>query len=384
MSSRLSRATWLRLTAVLLFSVLVHLMLIGALPGLPDWHQPSDAPLIASIEPPQQPAPVELPLPLPLMPRAHVEKSATAVQSVEPVERSAAPADPKPVLTQADGPTTPVETGPDNGPMTATASAGVSAAPALPVAPAARIDAPSQLPVPPAPPASRPVDANLSYRVTALDPSKPNQQYAGQGALIFHSDQSSYHASLQVNAQALFVSISVLTSVSDGTIAGDGLEPGRYSESRRNRSTGVATFARLADGTSDLSSTEGKETVRAPAGVQDRLTVLLQIGALMQANPAMKHAGVNFAIPVAGEHGGLDIWNFTVLGEEQVRTDVAAQAGWHVRRVVRPGTNDRGLDIWVESAAPHLPLRVLYTDPGDKTIDLVLASEQSPLATSPQ
>ena len=86
MSSRLSRATWLRLTAVLLFSVLVHLMLIGALPGLPDWHQPSDAPLIASIEPPQQPAPVELPLPLPLMPRAHVEKSATAVQSVEPVE----------------------------------------------------------------------------------------------------------------------------------------------------------------------------------------------------------------------------------------------------------------------------------------------------------
>jgi hypothetical protein len=384
MSSRLSRVTWLRLGAVLLLSLLVHLSLIGALPGLPKWHDPVDEPLVAIIEPlPPKPVAAVVPERVPPAPKPRAEKS---LAEVTPVPHQAPPVpvpESPPVAAAtviqsttpaADLPTPPGAAETPNTPSDGagganTAAFATGAGPATPPA------APSTLPLAPAPPAARPIDANLSYRVTALDPSKPNQTYAGQGTLVFHSEQNSYHASLEVNAQALFVSISVLTSVSDGAIGSDGLEPSRYSEARRNRPTGVASFSRATDGSTDLSSTQSKDVSKAPPGAQDRLTVLLQIGALMQANPAMKHAGASFAIPVAGERGGIDVWNFVVQAEEQVQTDTGKRAGWHVQRVVRPGTNDRGLDIWVESAAPYLPLRVLYTDPGDKTIDLVLSTD---------
>jgi hypothetical protein len=370
--SRLSHSTLLRLGAVLVLSLVIHLALIGALPSLPIWQQQKDEPIVASLEmPATPPAAIAVPTPivpaqlLPLEPRPPKMKPLPIPADPSPaVVADSKPAPDTPVITSSDGPTTVAEGG---GAAPASSSDLAPAAPAV-AAPPARA-----LPIPPAPPAKRPVDATLSYNVTAHDPKKPDQMLVGHGTLGFHADGNAYRATLEVQVALLFVSITALTGDSHGLVGADGLEPQQYSETQRGKGTSTTSLIRDADGTSQVSSSQGGGVAQAPPGVQDRLSVLLQVGALMQANPAFNTPGARFSIPVAGLKGNVELYNFAAQGVETVKLDSGAQKGLHVSRILRPGTNDRGIDVWVGTESPNLPLRVLYTEPGGSTIDMVLA-----------
>jgi hypothetical protein len=215
----------------------------------------------------------------------------------------------------------------------------------------------------------------LEYDVVALDPKKPDQSLVGAGTLTFRSADDGYRASLNASVTLLFFSVAILASESDGRIGVDGLEPMHYAETPRNKPTAITTIARDAQGVPGLVTHSGSQEVgSAPPGVQDRLSVLLQLGGLVRSDPALRAEHARLAIPVAGVKGDIEIWNFDVLGREPVQMRDGRQDALHLARLTRPGTNDRGLDVWLGDSPPGVPLRVRYTEPGGATIDLTLAS----------
>jgi hypothetical protein len=363
-SSRISRTTLLRLGLVLLVSLLIHLALFGALPRLPRWKSDDDEPIIASIvTPPERKPLIQPPTPIAPLPRPHLDRAIQQADTLPEIAQRA-PVDVTPPLVSSDNGATSLASG--------GAAGDQSTPPAAPVPSNPPAAAP---PLPPAPPAARPIDAVLEYRVTALDPKKPDQSLVGRGTLSFHSDADHYRATLDAHIQALFFSLTALTSESVGQVASDGLEPQQYSEKTRNKPTSTATFTRDQNGSSRVSFSQGADVPNAAPGVQDRLTILLQVGALMQLDSSLKQPGARFSIPVAGLKGNVDVWNFEVQGLEPVHTDTGTIDGWHVARVLRPGTNDRGVEIWVSNKVPSIPLRVRYSEPEGSTIDLLLASQ---------
>jgi hypothetical protein len=369
-SSRISRTTLLRLGLLVLVSLLIHLALFGALPGLPRWKVSDDEPIVATIVTPQEAPPrIKPPTPMAPLPRPHLDRP---IQKLEPIAEIAnnSPVDrAPPAVLNSDNGAASLAAGNDAGDGTggqggpAVAAAGASDSQAAP------------LPVTPAPPAARPVDAVLEYRVTALDPKKPDQSFVGDGTLSFHSDVDHYRATLRARITFLIASFTLISSESVGQVASDGLEPQQYTETPRNKPTSTVTFKRDASGSSLVSFSQSADLPNAAPGVQDRLTILLQVGALMQANSLLKQAGARFSIPVAGLKGNIDLWNFAVQGLEPVHADIGTIEGWHVSRVLRPGSNDRGVEVWVSNQSPSIPLRVRYSEPDGSTIDLLLASQ---------
>jgi hypothetical protein len=346
--------TLLRLLAVLVLSLVLHALVIGTI-RLPHFQDEAQPPLEATIvETP--PAPLAEPPPPKAVPKPQVPHHSPAPP---------APAPPAPDVIATDaGPGMVIGT-PAEPAAKDTAEAGENPGP---------VAAPSA-PLAPAPMAAKPVNQTLNYDVVALDPKQPNQSFVGNGVLTYRADASGYRATLEARVALLFISLKVLSSESSGMLGADGLEPSHYSETPRNKPTVATLIARDANGLPGaVTSSQGSDSSMAQAGVQDHLSLLFQLGGLLAANPAWREAQARFAIPVAGLKGNVETWNFLVLGHDAVSTPAGRRDAIHVTRVLRAGTNDRGIDVWISTEPIGLPLRVRYTEPGGASIDLVLAS----------
>jgi hypothetical protein len=358
------RRTLFRLCLLLVLSLLLHAALLDRLPLIPHWTEVTPPPIEATIVDTPPPAPIALPAPItPLKPLPTHRATPLAPLSLPPPPDVIATRD-------VDGPGLslgPADTGPRGGPSP---EAGASP----PQAPLAQPVVPS--PSPPAPPATAPVNETLNYDVIALDPKKPDQSLVGHGVLTYRSDNGVYHATLEARVALLFISLTVLSSDSEGSVGSDGLEPTRYSETPRNKPTMITTIARDANGVPGaVTYSQGGDQPMAMPGVEDRLSVLFQVGGLMSANASLRDPYARFAVPVAGLKGNVETWNFLVSGHDAVVTPDGKQDAIHISRVLRPGTNDRGIEVWIGTAPLGVPLRLRYTEPGGATIDLTLASK---------
>jgi hypothetical protein len=355
--------TFYRLLLLLAISLLLHTLLFRTLPLIPHWTEVTPPPIEATIVDAPHP-PIPLPAPLPPLKRLPTHR-------VLP-ELASQPLPPPNVIATRDPDGSGISLGPaTSGPTgDGTPQLASSASPA----PVAQSAAPP--PSPPAPPATAPVNETLNYDVVALDPKKPDQSLVGRGVLTYRSDNGVYHATLEARVALLFISLTVLSSDSEGMVGKDGLEPTRYSETPRNKPTMITTIARDADGVpGTVTYSQGGDQATAVPGVEDRLSVLFEVGGLMSANASLREPYARFAVPVAGLKGSVETWNFLVSGHDTVMTPDGKLDAIHISRVLRPGTNDRGIEVWIGTASLGVPLRVRYTEPGGATIDLTLASK---------
>jgi hypothetical protein len=206
--------------------------------------------------------------------------------------------------------------------------------------------------------------------VVGKDPKKdPNQSYVGNGILHWRLDGSQhYQADLTATASLLFLSFTVLESHSEGNIGAGGLEPSRYSETPRNREALVTLFRRGQDSVGVQSGAIDETGL----GVQDRLSIVFQLGALLIANPDLGQAGAQWDVPVANLKGEPGTWTFRTVGFEPVNSGIGTIDATHVQRVLRPGTNDRRIDLWIALDLGGYPARILYTEPSSAYVDLTL------------
>jgi hypothetical protein len=195
---------------------------------------------------------------------------------------------------------------------------------------------------------------------------------SGRGDLRWSLRDGRYEARLEGNVAGF----NVLDWVSRGVVEAAGAVPERFAILRRGKETMAANFQRQA-GKITYSGPSTEHPL--PAGAQDRLSLLLQLPGIVAADPLrFRHTDARIVVFVTGARGDADVWTFDVLGEEQVDTPRGPVRALHLQRELREpyGPHDTRLDVWLDPARHHLPVRAsLAYVSGGEPLELLLSDE---------
>jgi len=266
---------------------------------------------------------------------APVREPAASPEAVAAVSTAAAAV----VAAAATAPRTPASQAASAGSGTAASAAP----PTLPSLPVYRGEAP--------PPAT----LHFSLRRAAV---------TGRGQLDWRPGPEGYELTLQ----ATVLGLRALQQTSRGRWDLGGLAPERFLDTRRGRETRAANFRHDVG----LISYSGpSQTYPLLRGSQDRLSWMLHLPAVMQANPALRVVGAELRMFVSGARGDGDVWAFRVLSADRIAVPAGeVQRALHLQRLPRQ-EHDTQADIWLDPARHHLPVRVRLQS-GDDVFDLVL------------
>jgi hypothetical protein len=292
----------------------------------------------------------------------------TPVRSIVPLRPvAAAPAEPAPVPAAAAPPAprlaalVPAPPRPAAPPQERRPAVGETPEPvADPGIPAASTAAPAPNPVP----ATVQAAAVPVYAATLPPPFEAEFRLrrgalAGRATWSYAAGADSYQLSLQT--RVLGREVGHLRS--EGRPGPAGLEPLRFVEGRRGRDQRAVNFQREAGG-GRISFSGPAVELPLPAGVQDRLGWLLQLAAIVDADPTLRERGAEVSMWVVGPRGDADVWTFVVGGLEIVSVaDGTDQPALALRRDARRPW-DTEVRVWLDPAARHLPLRAAWRNAG--------------------
>ncbi|MBK7263196.1 MAG: DUF3108 domain-containing protein [Rubrivivax sp.] len=296
---------------------------------------PSAVDQAAVPRPPRPPAPA----PAPAQPQPQPQSQPPPADTVAPAQTPAIESDPAPPVEPAE-PTQLAAAGPAS---TSRTAADEGAADEKPPTYATRL-----------PPA-----ALLQYELR-------RGLITGQGQLDWRPGPGSYEMQLEGGAFGL----QVLSWASRGGIDAAGLAPQRYVDQRRGRAARAANFRR------DLGvisfSGGGADHALWP-GAQDRLSWMVQLAAIVEANPKLRQPGRQVSMLVAGARGDVDVWTFGITGHEAVNVvGGRIENTLAVRREPRKPF-DTQVEAWFDPARHHLPVRLkLSTANGSDAMEFIL------------
>ena len=268
---------------------------------------------------------------------------------------------------------------PEPEPAPAPAPAPVIVAQAAPTAPPSAPRAAAKSP--PAAPAASPPESDETaappvYRTTLAPPATLRYEmhkgpFSGSGRLLWQPAGERYEARLEAHVAG----VHVLTETSSGLIGAHGIAPLRYTDTRARRSAKAANFQR----------DKGRITYSGPpvehpllAGAQDRLSWMIQIGAVLNARPQLAAPGGRISFQVSGAQGDVDVWNFRYAGVDTLRGESGpVRAVKFTREPRKP--YDKLMEVWLDPARHHLPVRARATaTAGGDVFELLLRDMQSP------
>ena len=191
--------------------------------------------------------------------------------------------------------------------------------------------------------------------------------YSARAELLWQHDGQRYQAQQEISM--LFLGSRTQTSV--GTLAVTGLLPQRFGDRARSEQAAHFDYAR---GRVTFSA----NTPDAPmaAGTQDRLSVFLQLGALLAAAPERYPAGTRINVATVSARAA-DVWSFTVEGEETLNLPVGAVAAIQLERLPRRD-HDQTAQVWLAPALGYLPVRIRLVQANGDFADLRLRSHSTP------
>jgi len=239
-------------------------------------------------------------------------------------------------------------------------------APAAPAAaPAAAIPAPPGAgPAQPSPQqaSSTPAQAALAipgpvrlrYAVTGQARHLP---FSASATLSWRHDGAQYDARFEIHAL-----LGARQQTSAGRITAGGLAPVRFSD--RSRTEQAAHFDR--EGNRIRFSNNAPDAPLLP-GAQDRLSVMLQLGAIIGGDPAHHPAGSRIVVQTAGTRDA-DEWVFTIIGPETLALPGGTLATIKLERAPRH-ENDQRVELWIAPAQDYLPVRIRLTQAGGDSAD---------------
>lgn len=171
--------------------------------------------------------------------------------------------------------------------------------------------------------------------------------------------------------------MTLLSWVSEGGVDAAGLAPRRFAERRLKRAEETVEFERTTGRIRYLKQPPVEWPL--PVGAQDRLSWMLQLPAILEANPALRRPGSEITLPVTGSRGGAVPWTFVVQGREPLTLiDGRVADALHLRRAPRPGSEVSG-EAWLDPAREHLPVRVrLSSADGGNALELRLRGMHLP------
>lgn len=197
-----------------------------------------------------------------------------------------------------------------------------------------------------------PASVKLEYRVTAN-----KFPFRLSSELVWQQHDRSYAARLSISA---FGQSRVQTS--RGQIDQFGLAPERFSDKTRSE---VAAHFNHAQGMVSFSA--NTPSVPLQPGAQDRLSVLIQLAALVAGTPQRFTPGTTLRLQTVGPREA-DLWLFTFGDMEALDLPGGPQQGLKLVRQPRQ-IYDQKLEVWLAPGLAYLPARIRITEANGDYVD---------------
>lgn len=208
------------------------------------------------------------------------------------------------------------------------------------------------------------------YRTHA--PPAANLRFVMQRGLLRGNAELSWRPAgkaYELHLDGRIAGLTILSQVSQGGFDAAGLAPVRFTDQRLRGAVNAANFQRQA----------GKVTFSGPQtefalqpGVQDRLSWMVQLPAIVAGEPALRKPGARVALHVIGARADAAVWVLRYVGRESVDVaGVAVDAEKFSRE--ESGPHDTAVDIWLDPQRHHLPIRATLRNGGDNdALELIL------------
>lgn len=258
------------------------------------------------------------------------------------------PPPPAPAVAQAPAPqpVTPVTT-----PVDAIAPATPASDPPEPPEPAASLAAPVEI-APQFNPEALTRSIKLLYKVNSS-----KSRFTADGELNWRNNGTSYQARMGYSAFGFSRS---QTSV--GNIAELGLKPNRFADKNRNE---VAAHFVHVEGKVVFSA--NTPDVALKSGAQDRLSILVQLGALIGSNLTKFAPGSTLSFQTVGPRSA-ETWVFALEGNETL--DLPGGQLDTLRLVRQPREPyDQRVEVWLAPALGYLPARIRISEANGEWLD---------------
>ena len=291
-------------------------------------------------------------------------RAAVPAGASDPVRIAAAPSADGRVPPGATPP--PAAKPPATAPRRRPAASGAQGAPATPPRPAPPAEAapapppagPGVAAAAPAYPTRIPPPARVAYRLS-------RGGIVGSGEIDWQPQGDAYTLRLEGRVPLLG---TLIVQTSRGGFDAAGLAPQHYTDKRLRRPERRAEFDRAA-GRVDFSDDDEPALPLAP-GLQDRLSVMLQLAAIANGWRRPPQAGTELRIPVVGARGGATLWSLRFAGPQSVETaDGAVPALRFLREPERP--HDTRAEFWLDPARSFMPVRARLTDGHGDALELL-------------
>ncbi|HEX7888853.1 MAG TPA: DUF3108 domain-containing protein [Ramlibacter sp.] len=158
---------------------------------------------------------------------------------------------------------------------------------------------------------------------------------------------------------------------SSGQITEEGLAPTRFSDKARGEQ--AAHFDRTRGRV--VFSNNRPDAAIAP-GMQDRLSVVVQLSMLFAGDPAQFPPGTQLAIPTASTREAED-WVFRVEGEDNLELPGGRLRALKLERLPRREF-DQKVELWLAPGKDYAPVRLRLTNPDGTVIDQRWSSTDRP------
>lgn len=342
---------------------------------------PAPRPRPAPPKPPRKPRPAPEPTPVTAEDPPFVTAQATE-EAHTPADSTPPPAEPLPGTASEDPVSAPPPVADPPPPDPATAAS----APELPAstppmlaasapAPAAAQEDPGIDIVPPGsgsgqavsrvPPSVKlPASTRLNFAVSG---QAKRFQYNARAFMQWTHDGSRYEARQEVSA---FL-VGTRAQTSAGQVTDKGLLPTRFGD--RARSEQAAHFD-FSAGRVTFSANTPSASI-AP-GAQDRLSVFIQLAAMLAAEPARYPVGTEITLTTVSARAS-DRWTFRVEGEETLELPAGTIPTWKLQRVPRRDY-DQKAELWLAPSQQYLPVRIRITQSNGDFADLQLTGSAPP------
>jgi hypothetical protein len=338
-----------KLALLTLVVLAVHLWLLGGLPRVIIGSQSTGAFVARTVTPPQPAAPVVKPAEPPQVTRqpAHGSPQATAPERHKEQTESAGGASRAPARPSAPASTS------------ATATAAASAAsPASATERAAKTATSTQAAG--ATHAFRvAVAPSARYRYDVIASAK-GMTLRGNAVLEWRNDGHEYDALLSMSSPLPFV--KPRTQHSTGLVTATGLAPVRFSD--KSRSEEATHFDREAG---RIVFSTNKPEAALDAGAQDRLSIVMQLGALLAGDPSKYPPGTEIKVQTASTKEA-EPWTFTVDETETLALPGGRVAAVRLTRNPRR-EYDVKVELWLAPGAAYAPVRLRLTQPNGDWVD---------------
>lgn len=209
-----------------------------------------------------------------------------------------------------------------------------------------------------------PASARLKYDIKGEIKGFP---YHVNGDLLWVQDGKTYDARMEISHFLLGSRVQTST----GQLTAHGLEPTRFGD--KVKSEVAAHFDREKN-----KVTFSANTPDAPLlpGAQDQLSIFMQLGAMLGAEPLRFPQGTTLPVQAIGPRSA-EAWVFTVGASEKL---VLPGGELNAVRLWRDplGTYDPKVEIWLAPEVGYLPVRIRLTQANGDVVDQQWRATQKP------